>query len=148
MRKFAIPLLTLGLITQAHAFKCFLTLVKEDCWTNYTVTINAMNARTGKAMVTAVAPQNETWGRQEFACEPGDILSFQAKFAPVFWDKDEGKVYSGQSYWTLPKTVQSGEEAWNIKICFANSFAGVPLPPDAKNNCQCDFKVVPPVETH
>jgi len=128
-----------------HAFPCFLTMVKDSCWTNYTLTVTVTNANTEATVATVIVPQGQSWVRQAFTCQPGDDLSLKATFTPVFWESDEGKVYPALRDWKLPDTVNKGDTAWNITVCYPEAFSEVPLPPDASSNCKCATDNIPPV---
>lgn len=128
------------------AFTCYMTLVKDTCWTQYNVTVEVYDAANNQQKSTIIIPAKSTWARQKFECQPGEKLRFQAKFTPIFWQQDEGKVYPGVSFWSLPDAVQSGDTAWNITLCFPREFAEVPMPPTATANCQCDTSKVPPIQ--
>lgn len=131
--------------TLASAFQCYLTLMKDSCWTNYNVTVTVTDTKTNQVLTTVVVAQGSQWYRQRFDCQPGQNLMFQATFLPVFWQTDQGRVFSGSHYWQLPATVQNNATAWNIPICYPADFSEVPLPPDAKGNCQCTSQDIPPL---
>lgn len=131
---------------QVHAFSCYLTMVKDSCWTDYTVSVNVIHDADKKVITNVQIPQGESWARQEFVCQPGEILSLQATFSPVFWAQDVGKVYSAQHNWQLPSEVKDGDTAWNLTVCYPESFSEVPFPPNAAGNCQCNTKIIPPVK--
>lgn len=131
---------------QLHAFQCFLTLVKDKCWEKYTVSINVVNSLKDKSIMTMIIPQGQAWVRQPFTCEPKDSITLHATFSPVFWEKDDGKVFSGLHDWKLPETIKKGATAWNITVCYPADFAAVPLSPEADSHCGCDRENIPPVE--
>ncbi|WP_231861894.1 hypothetical protein [Legionella hackeliae] len=133
------------LSTSSFAFPCFLTLVKDTCWTNYDVQVVVIDANTNDKVVTVKAPKGKAWGRESFNCSPAQRFFYQATYQPVFWQSEVGKVYSSTRYWTLPAAVGPGDTAWNIPICFPSNFASVPFPPDAQGNCKCDWSEVPPL---
>lgn len=139
-------LLGTGFSLQIQAFPCFLTMVKDNCWTNYDVTVAVTNAATGKLITTIVVPKGQSWTRQSFACQPADTLSLSAMFTPVFWENDKGKTYPAQHNWTFPQAIAPGDTAWNINVCYSAEFSEVPLPPDAAGNCKCDMDGIPPVK--
>src|ERR1700730_9161796 len=122
-----------------HAFPCFLTLVKDTCWTNYNVTVTALRANNGKSLTQVTIPQGKSWARQPFDCEPAEELSFTAVFSPIFWASDKGKTYAVLNSRLLPSTIKKGETAWSLTLCYPADFSGVPLPPDAGEACHCDM---------
>ncbi len=144
MTKFIALLLGCFMFFQAHAFQCFLTLVKDSCWTNYNVNVVITNASTGKAITDVNVYLGKSWNRVQFECQPGETLSFSASFTPVFWQSDQGKVYPGFHDWTLPLKPAKGETAWNITLCYPEQFSEVPLPPTAGNSCKCNKEDIPP----
>jgi len=146
MKKYIILLYSLCLSGNIWAFPCFVTFVKDTCWTNYNVTITVINAMTAKELVTITVPEGESWARGNFNCQPGEPLAASAVFSPIFWQQDEGKKYVMQQQITLPEQISHGDTAWNINICYPAEFAEVPLPPDATSTCQCKTKDIPPVK--
>lgn len=129
-----------------HAFPCFLTIVKDSCWINYDVTVKVLDSSSNQVISTIIIPKGNRWARESFACQPKQIINFQAVFSPVFWASDQGKIYPGQNYWTLPFKIAKGDTAWSITMCYPEQFAEVPLPPTAKGNCQCNKTGIPPVK--
>lgn len=145
MHKLFTILAGIGLVAQVHAFPCFITMVKDNCWTNYNLNVVVTNPTTGKTVTTVSVPQGTAWARQQFNCQPADVLAFTATFDPVFWQNDVGKTYAAQHEWTLPKNITKGETAWNITVCYPAEFSEVPMPPEAGSNCVCNTKDIPPV---
>ncbi|MCX7117423.1 MAG: hypothetical protein NTW94_05905 [Legionellales bacterium] len=129
---------------QIQAFPCYITVVKDSCWTKYDVTVTVSHV--GKPVVSVLVPNGQSWARQTFECEPKEAISFTSTFLPVIWQSDAGKVYSAQHAWALPEAIGQGDRAWNIPICYPADFSEVPLPPDAGQNCKCDMKSVPPIQ--
>lgn len=146
MHKLLMALLGMVFFVQANAFSCYVTFAKDSCWANYNVTVNVVNASNGQVITSITAPQGKSWGRQSFSCQPAENLSFNATFTPAFWESEAGRVYKGRRDWLLPKTIEKNEAAWNITLCYAKEFSEVPLPPDARGNCACDLKSIPPVK--
>ncbi len=139
-------LIGVSVSVQAYAFPCFITMVKDSCWTKYNVTVNVFDASNDKQVVTVLIPSESSWARQAFSCEPQQKLKFQAQFTPVFWEHDAGKTYDAEHYWTMPEEIKKGETAWNITICYPREFSGVPFPPEGTNDCKCDTASIPPVK--
>ena len=132
--------------TQLYAFPCFVTLVKDSCWTNYDVSVDVIGTAKGNVITTVLIPKGQSWARGSFSCQPLDGLSYKATFSPVFWKNDTGKVYNAVRDYSLPATIQPGETAWNINICYPADFSEVPLPPTADSNCKCSLDGIPPVK--
>lgn len=143
MLKLLMMLIGLALSLRLQAFPCFLTLVKDSCWTNYNLSVVVTNVNNEKAMFTVSIPEGQSWSRQKFECQPKDGLSFSATFTPVFWESDADKVYPSQHNWSFPEAIAKGDTAWNMTICYPNEFSGVPLPPDAGGNCKCNTDTIP-----
>lgn len=146
MSKFIIFLLSLVFSMKINAFPCFLTMVKDRCWEKYTVTINVINTNKDESIMNMIIPQGQSWVRQPFDCEPAESITLHATFSPIFWEKDDGKVYSGVHDWRLPETIKKDETAWNITVCYPADFAAVPMPPEANTQCGCVRDNIPPVE--
>jgi len=139
---------TLLLLTTnvSFAVTCFYSFMKDNCWTNYDVTVDVTDAVTGDALVHLTVPSGTSWGRETFACHPSQSLDFKATFTPVIWKNDAGKVYHGKSSWTLPPKVDEGKTAWNLTVCFPSEFSGVPMPPTASGECKCLPEQLPAVK--
>lgn len=75
------------------AITCYYTLVKDNCWTKYDVSVDIMDAATNKILKTITVPNGKSWSRQTFPCDPGQKLIYRAQFSPVFWESDKGKTY-------------------------------------------------------
>lgn len=138
-------LLLASLSSQVFAFQCYITLVKDSCWTNYSVKINVINTADSKVIASVEAEKGKHWARQPFNCDPGMRLTYNASFHPTFWQSGEGKIYQAIRYWILPNKIGANESAWDIPVCFSSAFAEVPFPPDATSTCKCDLFDVPPV---
>lgn len=143
--RFSVSLLLAALSSQTFAFQCYMTLVKDSCWTNYDVKMTVYNSANNQVMFTVEAPKGKQWARQPFDCEPATKMMYQASFQPVFWENDKGKSYWAIRYWSLPGAVLPGQSAWDIPVCFPSAFSGVPLPPEATSNCKCDFFSITPI---
>lgn len=131
--------------SEASAFNCFLTLVKDSCWTDYSVTVDLTNMMTSKSMIKATAPKGKTYIRQAFQCEADTSFDFSATFLPIIWEADKGRVYKGKVSWALPKKLTKGDTAWNITMCFPEQFTAVPAPVTSTGNCICDTTHLPAV---
>ena len=146
MNRLLILLLGACWCLQAHAFPCFITLVKDNCWTDYDVDVTVINVSNEKVLTTIHIPKGESWVRYELPCDPKQTVMFRAVFSPVFWESDAKKVYFGERYWSFPEKIDAGAEAWNMNICFTRHFADVPLPPKASGHCACDMASLPPIK--
>ena len=140
--------LLLGLISMfflhiCYAFTCYLTLLKEDCWKNYAVTVQVMDSIKNNNLLTITVPQGKMWTRLPFNCTAGQNLMYSAKFSPIFWQSEKNTQYMAKKFWVLPKVQPEKAAAWEIPVCFAQAFSGVPFPPDAVSTCKCDFTIIP-----
>ncbi|RUR13270.1 hypothetical protein [Legionella sp. km772] len=136
---------SLLLSTTSWSFTCYMTLAKDNCWQDYNVSVDIINSSTGGIITTVNIPKGESWARQTFDCEVSEKLMYIARFSPVFWQKDIGKTYPAQRFWSLPAQINPGDSAWNVSVCYPADFSLVPTPPQATNNCQCDFTVIPAI---
>ncbi|KTD09104.1 periplasmic protein [Legionella gratiana] len=127
------------------AITCYYTLAKDNCWSNYTVTVDVMDAATAKVLTTAIIPPGKSWVRQSFLCEPGQKLMYRAQFSPAIWESGKGESYYAKNYWSLPNEVNPGDSAWNVSVCYPSDFSQIPLPPDATGTCKCDFDSIPAI---
>ena len=128
------------------AIMCYFTLVKDNCWIKYNVSVDVMDAVTAKVLTTVTVPAGKPWARVTFPCETnGQKLMYHAQFTPSIWESEKGKVYSARNYWSLPNEVNAGDSAWNVSVCYPSDFSEVPLPPEASGTCKCDFSVIPDI---
>lgn len=146
MKRILTALLSLGVVCKASAFTCFLTLVKDSCWTSHDVQISLYEVGSKTPLVKGDIPKGKSWSRVQFDCSPGISFNYFVKFEPPIWDNQKGKVFKGKSTWSLPKEIEPGKTAWNITICFPAEFAEVPAPMDQTANCACNVKDIPPVK--
>lgn len=84
-------LLSILLSSQTHAMKCYITMAKGNCWKNYDLSVDVVDANTSKKLATVVVFENRLWNRQAFECAAGQTLSMVATFSPIFWEGDESK---------------------------------------------------------
>lgn len=141
-------LLTAMLIPfKLFALDCYFAVIKNSCWENYEVVVDILKPDDKTSVMFSIkVPKDQKWARVKRECSPGERFYSRGQFFPVFWDSEKGKYYYAKNYWALPKDIKEGTAAWNIPVCFPDAFSGAPLPPDAKGNCKCDTKQIPPLE--
>lgn len=132
-------------INPLWSMTCYYTLAKDNCWTNYNVTVDIIDAMTNKVLATVSAPKGQQWVREQFACQPSQKLMYKAQFTPTFWESDIGKTYAAKDYWTLPAVINPGDSAWNLSVCYPAAFSLIPMPPEATSTCTCDFSSIPAI---
>ncbi len=142
-KKMVFLLLSLCVLSNSHAFTCYVTLAKDSCWAHYATSIQVIDAASAKTIAKVSVPQGQSWGRVSFPCQTGQTISFSAKYSPSIWQGDQGTSYASEQYISLPAAVTPGSLAWNIPVCFSRDFSGVSIPPSATNRCACDFKSIP-----
>jgi hypothetical protein len=140
-------LLGLALSNLTWAFKCYYTLAKDSCWTPYNVSVTVSDGSTATDLFTVTIPAGQQWVRKEFECSKTQALKYIATFTPIFWESGKGKTFPALRAWYLPGKINSGDSAWEIPVCYPKDFSNVPLPPDAKGNCACDFSPIPPIKS-
>lgn len=129
------------------ALDCYLSVVKNSCWSNYEVDVDILKPdASGTVLFSAKVPKDKQWARIKVKCQPGQRFYARSQMFPVFWESEKGKYYYLKRYWALPKNVDKDTTALHVPICFPKAFSGVPLPPDATGNCKCDFDQLPPLE--
>lgn len=136
----------LVLATTSWSFPCYLTVVKDNCWTDYDVSINVIDSENGAKVRTVTIPKKKQWIRVLMDCHTSEKFMYIAQFSPVFWQSDKGKTYMAKHYWSLPDKIHPQDTAWTLSVCFANDFSLVPSPPQAVSSCVCDFSKLPPIE--
>ena len=134
------------LFIQAHALPCYITLVKDNCWSNYNVSVDVVDVSNETVMTTLIIPEGTSWVRNEIVCQPKQTVMLKATFSPVFWESDTGKIFYAQRYWSFPEITKPGVTALSMTICYAKDFAGLSLPPEANGHCVCDTKSIPPID--
>lgn len=120
------------------AFPCYFTLIKDNCWLNYDVTVQVTDASTGKPVTSVEVPKGSTWERISFTCQAGQKFNYSAVFKPEIWQGAADKVYTATHYWFLPDSPKPTEAAWDIQVCFPKNFSGVPIPDKSTGNCACE----------
>ena len=144
-RRLLLSLLSVGLVSQAQAFPCYITMVKDSCWTDYDVSVNVMDVMSEKPITTILVPSGKSWERYEFSCEEKLTVQLKATFSPIIWETDQEKSYLSKNFLSFPDEIKQGQTAWNMTVCYPSQFAGVPTPPDVSAGCICDTKSTPPV---
>jgi len=145
MRKFLLMISGVCLLTQAHAFPCYITMMKDNCWASYDVTLDLIDVATEQVVASMSIPKGKSWARKEIVCQPKQVVKLKATFSPEIWAKDKGKAYFGKRFWSFPEQINKGDGAWNMVLCFARDLDGVPLPPDVSGQCTCEAKDIPPI---
>lgn len=146
LMRFIVSFVLIFFNVSVWSFTCFYTLVKDSCWTNYDVTVDVIDAGTRKNLFSVTVPAGKSWERIKFSCQEKQGLKYIAHYSPVFWQSEKGKSYHALRSWFLPGTINPGNLAWTIPVCFPADFSQVPLPPDAKGTCKCDMKSIPKPE--
>jgi hypothetical protein len=139
-------ILSIILSSNAQAVTCYITMVKASCWKDYNLTVNVLNASTGVKQGTIMVFSGDLWGRDKFECKPGQTLSLEAQFTPVFWEKDDGRIYKARRFWKLPDKVTDDITGWNVTVCYPKWFSDVPYPPEASGDCKCNMGEIPKME--
>lgn len=140
-----ILLLSLCVANATQAFNCYMTVMKGSCWSNYNVSIDVLDASNDKKIMTLSLLNNKLWNRQPFECTPNQTFNFQATFNPAIWQGDTDTVYLSKSSIQLPMVITKEARAWDVSVCFPESFAEVPTPPNNNGSCACDSSSVPAV---
>jgi hypothetical protein len=128
-----------------HAFTCHITIVKDNCWSDYDLNLEVFETRNEHTLLQTTLFEGKTYIRKTFECHAKQEISYKATFSPLIWEKDKDKVYYAKQSITLPEEVHPGEKAWTIDVCFSKQFSNVPMPPTAGQRCECDFDHLPPI---
>jgi hypothetical protein len=129
----------------AMAFPCFITMIKGKCWKNYSVKIDVLDSVDNSVLMSIDVPKEKSWERLYFDAKPKQRFILQATYSPSFWATEKDVKYHAKRYWALPEKLKTGIIAWNVDVCFPDDFSGVPMPPDAGQDCSCDKKDIPAV---
>lgn len=146
MRRLMVMFSGVCLFIQVHAFPCYITMVKDNCWLNYNVNVDIVDVSTEKVVATMTIPEGKPWDRKEIACQPKQTVKLKATYSPAFWAKEAGKFYYGKREWSFPEEIKKGDAAWNMILCFASDIEEVSLPPEVSGPCVCDMKDIPAIE--
>lgn len=146
IKRILLLFLSFILIQKIWCLPCYFTLVKDNCWTDYNVTVDVFEAGSEKKILSILVPAGKSWSREQINCEPKQNLIYRASFNPIFWKNDEGKVYRSLRNWSLPDKINAGDKAWGLPICYPADFSSVPLPPTATSHCKCDFLPIPQIK--
>lgn len=136
-------LISMLFAANAHAVKCYMTMVKASCWKDYDLTVTIKNAETGDKLGDITVYEGDMWKRGTFSCKEGQTLELSAKFSPVFWSGDSDREFKAMRFWLLPKKAGENAIGWNLTVCYPEWFADVPTPPKATASCACDMSAVP-----
>jgi len=140
MKKWILVVAAMAMAPNALAFKCYITFMKGKCWSNYDVSIAAMDGDTKKLLTSTELKKDTFWKRTTFDCKPRQAIAFSAKYTPKIWKTNKQTHYDTKQMVYLPVKVKKDESAWEIPICFSTKFSEVPIPPTAKDLCDCSFE--------
>lgn len=153
-RSFILMAAMLGVapVVNTHAFQCYITVMKGNCWKNFNVKIDVIDDETQQHVVPTIDLNKETmWQRKPFECQPRQAFNYLASYTPPIWQDNQGKQYPSKRIWYMPEKIKPKVGAWEIPLCFPTDFSSVPLPPNADDLCTCDkvrqsIPPLPPVE--
>lgn len=139
----SLTMLGMTLSTTLFAFPCTFTFVKDTCWQDYEVNMLVFDVMDPKPMLSVTVPKGKSWVRQEAECKKNQHINYSATFSPTIWKGQEKKIYYVKKTWTLPEEIKTGDSSWEVRLCFPQDFAKVPLPPTATSKCVCDYESIP-----
>lgn len=142
-------LLVLGLLIsfEAWSLTCYITMAKDNCWKDYNVSVEVRSGETTKQIMVLDIPKGKNFARQSFECKPRDTFYYVATFSPVIWERQTGQKYQAKRIWMIPFNIPSDYVLWEVKACYAEDFAQVPIPPEGNADCRCDFSNIPVINT-
>lgn len=122
----------------AQAFKCYITLMKSECWKKHNVSFRVMDNLTEENILQNIQlNKDKLWVRKEFTCKAAQGLVPKVRFSPHVWESEKNSEFSTKRVWFLPLKIDENVEAWNVPICFPTDFSSVPTLPDAQDECDC-----------
>jgi hypothetical protein len=125
-------------------FPCILRLAKTDCWPNYQITLQPMDAETNQPLGKPVVLDKNAYETEVLIpCQPEQEISFVATTLPTVWGATPDTQYPSTHFWETPQQLPGGANRWIVSVCFAADFSSVPLPLSEKASCTCQF---PPIE--
>ncbi len=128
----------LCLTSPSYAFKCYITVMKSECWNKHKVSFRVVDNLTEQNILRNIQLNKDTlWVRKEFQCKAAQGLVPKVRFSPHVWESEKNSEFSTKRVWFLPLKIDENSEAWNVPICFPSDFASVPMLPDATKECDC-----------
>ncbi len=136
-----------GLLLVAHlswaAYPCVLRFAKTDCWPDFQVTLQPLDASTQQPIgKPIVLDKNKYETEVLFPCQPRQNISFVATVLPTVWGATPDTEYPSNHFWESPDELPKGANSWIVSVCFASDFSSVPIPLSQKPTCSCNF---PPI---
>ncbi len=128
-----------SLFAEEKNFVCKLHLAKGECWQDYEVKVQIMNAVTYSVKKEVKLAANEMSKKEEFPCHPREQITFTASYSPEIWQGDKSKLFDTNKIWNTPSSLSETAGAWIVKICYPKQFSEVPLPAGAGKDCKCNF---------
>ena len=114
--------------------------MKNNCWTDYNLSVQTYDASTEKPVGNPIVLNKGTSDLTvPIPCSPRQTLSFKATYSPPVWANEQNVSYSTMNFWQAPPQLPKGATQWIISLCFANDFTSVPLPLQATAQCVCNF---------
>lgn len=127
------------------AIECYVTLLKDKCWSGYQVHMTIENLKSLNKVIDLDVGPNQTWARKKFDCEASQVLKKSVSFTPAIWDSEKGKIYQNNFMTRLPDTKPAQGVIWSMEVCFPKNFSQVPTPIKNMNDCGCDKTNVPEI---
>ncbi len=135
---YPVLLFPVTLYAQASDNTCYLEFVKADCWNNYKVELNLIDALTLKEQQHFNVSMNTQSMKVPFTCSANQQIAFQASFSPTIWENQIDTWYQGSKIYNVPSNIDEDQNIWTVNVCFSTDFTGVPLPPDSsRGSCLC-----------
>jgi hypothetical protein len=141
---FVLLLNIIGIQICQGAYPCVLRVAKTDCWPNFQITIQPVDASTQQPIGAPVVIDKNAYETEVLIpCQPQQEISFVATTLPTVWGATASTQYPSTHFWEAPKHLPAGANRWIISLCFASDFSSVPVPLSQKPTCTCSF---PPIQ--
>ncbi len=121
-------------------FPCVLRVAKTDCWPNFQISVQPIDANTQEPLgKPVVIDKNTNETEVLIPCHPKQEISFVATTLPAVWGATSDTQYPSNHFWETPEQLPSNADRWIISLCFATDFSSVPIPLSQKATCVCSF---------
>lgn len=124
-------------------YPCILRLAKTDCWPNYQITVQPIDANTQQPIGNPVVLDKNAYETEVLIpCQAQQEISFVATTLPAVWGATQSTQYLSSHFWESPQQLPPGANRWIVSVCFASDFSSVPVPLSQKATCTCTFPAI------
>lgn len=131
-----LPTSAVGADFSGHA--CYVQLLKAQCWGDYQVNVQIIDAMTATAKDSIALAANAFAVKHAIECGNYEHITFAAHFSPSLWEGEEDTWYQAKRVWVVPDDLPPSTVEWGVTLCFPHDFISVPLLPSGNiQDCPC-----------